>query len=96
MSIPAEATDTEKRMCRNKVAFDTILEAYRFIERRKRNNKPMSDNSRTYKCPFCKKLHLTTKPKEEKTTSNEYCQKVLVLQGFDALFSERFISHLKT
>ena len=93
MSIPTEATDTEKRMCVNKVRFRSILDAYRFVERRKVVGKPMNESSRPYKCPFCKEFHLSSKPVIKQESSPEYLAKVLQRQGFDADFSKRFINH---
>lgn len=80
-------------MCLNKVRFETILEVYRFIARRKREGRPLNDTARPYKCPFCKKLHISSKPVIKQESSPEYLAKILKLQGFDGDFAERFINH---
>lgn len=93
MSIPTEATDTEKRMCVNKIRFITLMAAYTFVAKRKVAGKPMNEAARPYKCPFCKGFHLSSKPEIKQEPSPEYLAKVLQRQGFDADFAQRFIAH---
>jgi hypothetical protein len=70
-----------------------MLDAYRFIEKRKLSDKPLKDSARPYKCPFCKEFHLSSKPVIKQESSPEYLTKVLRRQGFDVDFSKRFINH---
>lgn len=93
MDIPSEATDTEKRMCLNKIPFVTMMLAYKFIAKRKFGGKPMSDDARPYKCPFCKNFHISSKPIIKQESSPEYLEKLLKNQGFDGDFAARFINH---
>lgn len=94
MNIPSEPTDTEKRMCRNKSIFKTLLDAYGFIEKRKVQGKPLKESIRPYKCPFCKKYHLSSKEKYISESNPDYLVKVLNRQGFGGDFADRFVKKL--
>lgn len=55
------------RQCYRKHTYPTVLEAYRFLNRRRARGEVVDEGTRAYLCKVCHKWHITSKPFEDRT-----------------------------
>ncbi len=82
---------TMHKMCFNKKLFTTMVDAYKSILIQQ---KVYGDHreKRVYKCPVCKKFHITTAEKRKDDLPDSYIVQLLKNSGFDEATANRYLT----